>query len=614
MLALDDLSMRYRGPLLLDGVSARIGRSDVIGLLGRNGAGKTTLLKVMSGQVQPDHGSVIADGSRPVRVARLVQDVPQDLSGTVSEVVSMGTSRSVNQATPDPRESWEVEQVVQETMSRMQLDAGDRFETLSSGMKRRVLLAQAIATEPDLLLLDEPTNHLDIGSILWLEAFLKRWRGALMFVTHDRSFLQNLAKRIWELDRGRLFDWSCDYQTFLQRKEAELAAEEKQNALFDKKLAEEEAWIRRGIKARRTRNEGRVRALKQMREQRSLRRATESNAKLHLQTSSRGGALVAKLDEVHFAYDGRPIVRDLSMQVMRGDKLGIIGRNGAGKSTLLKLILGQLAPDSGTVVLGTNLQIAYFDQLRDTLDPEKSVEENVGEGADQIVVGQSSRHIVGYLQDFLFTPDRARTPVKHLSGGERNRALLAKLMTKPANIIVLDEPTNDLDAETLELLEEQLMAFDGTLLIVSHDRTFLNNVVTGTLVFDEDVPDGTVREYDGGYDDWESAVKRRLESAASTKPPDTSKSQVSVKPKSGDANPRSDRLSYNEQRELDGLPTKIEALEEQLASLTQIMSEPAFYVDGGAAIATTTQQLKETEADLADAYARWESLEARSGD
>ncbi|MEM1226228.1 MAG: ATP-binding cassette domain-containing protein [Planctomycetota bacterium] len=614
MLALDDLSMRYRGPLLLDGVSARIGRSDVIGLLGRNGAGKTTLLKVMSGQVQPDHGSVIADGSRPVRVARLVQDVPQDLSGTVSEVVSMGTSRSVNQATPDPRESWEVEQVVQETMSRMQLDAGDRFETLSSGMKRRVLLAQAIATEPDLLLLDEPTNHLDIGSILWLEAFLKRWRGALMFVTHDRSFLQNLAKRIWELDRGRLFDWSCDYQTFLQRKEAELAAEEKQNALFDKKLAEEEAWIRRGIKARRTRNEGRVRALKQMREQRSLRRATESNAKLHLQTSSRGGALVAKLDEVHFAYDGRPIVRDLSMQVMRGDKLGIIGRNGAGKSTLLKLILGQLAPDSGTVVLGTNLQIAYFDQLRDTLDPEKSVEENVGEGADQIVVGQSSRHIVGYLQDFLFTPDRARTPVKHLSGGERNRALLAKLMTKPANVIVLDEPTNDLDAETLELLEEQLMAFDGTLLIVSHDRTFLNNVVTGTLVFDEDVPDGTVREYDGGYDDWESAVKRRLESASSTKPPDTSKSQVSMKPKSGDANPRSDRLSYNEQRELDGLPTKIEALEEQLASLTQIMSEPAFYVDGGESIATTTQQLKETEADLADAYARWESLEARSGD
>ncbi|MEM9368683.1 MAG: ATP-binding cassette domain-containing protein [Planctomycetota bacterium] len=614
MLALDDLSMRYRGPLLLDGVSARIGRSDVIGLLGRNGAGKTTLLKVMSGQVQPDHGHVIADGSRPVRVARLVQDVPQDLSGTVSEVVSMGTSRSVNQSTPDPRESWEVEQVVHETMSRMQLDAGDRFETLSSGMKRRVLLAQAIATEPDLLLLDEPTNHLDIGSILWLEAFLKRWRGALMFVTHDRSFLQNLAKRIWELDRGRLFDWSCDYQTFLQRKEAELAAEEKQNALFDKKLAEEEAWIRRGIKARRTRNEGRVRALKQMREQRSLRRATESNAKLHLQTASRGGALVAKLDEVHFAYDERPIVRDLSVQVMRGDKLGIIGRNGAGKSTLLKLILGQLAPDSGTVVLGTNLQIAYFDQLRDTLDPEKSVEENVGEGADQIVVGQSSRHIVGYLQDFLFTPDRARTPVKYLSGGERNRALLAKLMTKPANVIVLDEPTNDLDAETLELLEEQLMAFDGTLLIVSHDRTFLNNVVTGTLVFDEDVPDGTVREYDGGYDDWESAVKRRLESASSTKPPDASKSQASVKPKSSDAKPRSDRLSYNEQRELDGLPTRIEALEEQLASLTEVMSEPSFYTDGGEIIATTTQQLKETEADLANAYARWESLEARSGD
>ncbi|MCL4168934.1 UNVERIFIED_CONTAM: hypothetical protein GTU68_030858, partial [Idotea baltica] len=359
----------------------------------------------------------------------------------------------------------------------MELDADAPFESLSSGMKRRVLLARAIAMSPDVLLLDEPTNHLDIPAILWLEDFLSRWKNTLIFITHDRSFLQKLSNRIWEIDRGKIFDWSCDYETFLKRKEQAIAAEEKQNALFDKKLAEEEVWIRQGIKARRTRNEGRVRALKAMRNERTERRTSEGKAKLNLQDASRSGALVAEVKDVSFAYDDRAIVTDFSTTLMRGDKVGIIGRNGAGKTTLLKLLLGQLEPQQGNVRLGTNLQVAYFDQLRDTLDPNKTVQDNVGEGADRLEIGGNTKHILGYLQDFLFTPERARTEVRFLSGGERNRALLAKLMTQPANVIVLDEPTNDLDAETLEMLEEQLAQFAGTLLMVSHDRTFLNNVV-----------------------------------------------------------------------------------------------------------------------------------------
>jgi ATP-binding cassette subfamily F protein uup len=419
----------------------------------------------------------------------------------------------------------------------------------------------------------------------------------LVFITHDRTFLTNLATRIWEIDRGRLFDWSCDYETFLRRKEASLAAEEKQNALFDKKLAEEEAWIRQGIKARRTRNEGRVRALKAMRSERRERREAIGNAKLNVQAAQRSGALVADIQEISFAYGDQPIVKEFSTTLMRGDKIGIIGPNGAGKTTLLKLLLGELQPDSGAVRLGTNLHIAYFDQLRDTLDPNKTVEENVGDGSDKVAIGDTTKHILGYLQDFLFTPERARTEVRFLSGGERNRALLARLMTRPANVIVLDEPTNDLDSETLELLEEQLAGFSGTLLMVSHDRTFLNNVVTSTLVFENE----TVKEYVGGYDDWQAAVSRQDQSVPA---PQTPKQKPAERIKQTDIK----KLSYNDQRELDELPERIEMMEADVESLHQSMGDPEYFQQPGEKIAADSAKLKELEARLSSAYARWEEL------
>ncbi len=607
LVSIEDLTIGFRGPLLLDGVSVQIDAGQRIGLLGRNGAGKTTLLRMLDGKIQPDHGSItLLPGAT---VTRLTQDVPRDLNGTVMSVVLAGQpSTSIE----DPEVQWKTQHAVESTLSRMELDPEAPFERLSSGMKRRVLLARSIAMEPDVLLLDEPTNHLDIPSILWLENFLSRWRNTLVFVTHDRSFLQNLANRIWEIDRGRLFDWSCDYQTFLTRKEAALAAEEKQNALFDKRLAEEEVWIRQGIKARRTRNEGRVRALKAMRVERSERRQAEGTAKLKLQDAERTGALVAEVKEISFSYGDQPIIENFSTMLMRGDKIGIIGSNGAGKTTLLKLLLGQLQPDSGSVRLGTNLQIAYFDQLRDTLDPDKTVQENVGEGSDKIRIGDRTKHIIGYLQDFLFTPERARTQVRFLSGGERNRALLARLMTKPSNVIVLDEPTNDLDAETLELLEEQLAEFSGTLLMVSHDRTFLNNVVTSTIVFE----DGGVNEYVGGYDEWRAAVARR----ASAEPKSTSKAKSKTKPTTsatsaattsgGPDTKVSRRLSFNEKRELEQLPVKIETLEGDITAMHDAMGEPDYYQRDGDTIAADAAKLKTLEDELAASYARWEELES----
>jgi ATP-binding cassette subfamily F protein uup len=603
LVALEDVSIGFRGPLLLDGVSAQIEAGQRIGLLGRNGAGKTTLLRMLAGELEPDAGSIaISPGAT---VARLTQQVPGDLTGSVHEVVMAALDGS-----GDPETHWQVEHRVEGTLSRMQLNPAAAFETLSSGMKRRVLLAQAIARDPDVLLLDEPTNHLDIQSILWLEGFLSRWPKTLIFVTHDRSFLQNLATRIWEIDRGHLFDWSCDYRTFLTRKEAALAAEEKQNALFDKRLAEEEAWIRQGIKARRTRNEGRVRALKAMRVQRSERRQTPGLARLQLQESERSGVMVADVKQISFAYGEQTIVRDFTTTLMRGDKVGIIGPNGAGKTTLLRLLLGQLQPDSGSVRLGTNVQIAYFDQLRDTLDPNKTVQENVGEGRDSIQIGDRSKHIIGYLQDFLFTPERARTQVRFLSGGERNRALLAKLMTKPSNVIVLDEPTNDLDSETLELLEEQLVDFVGTLLLVSHDRTFLNNVVTSTIVLE----DGEVNEYVGGYDDWQAAVSRRRATAAETKPKSTPARGKAAVTKPAPVKPAvqvvEKKRSYNEQRELERLPGKIESLEAEIASLHQAMADPDYYLLASDRLTSDAARLRELDQELANAYARWEALES----
>lgn len=598
LITIRDLSIRFRGPALLDGVDCTIEPGQRIGLLGRNGAGKTTLMRMLRGDVQPDHGQVMfAAGTK---VSLLPQDVPQHVRGTVAAVVEAGVVLDAEHADDEHSAEWRSQHQVDQILSRMELDPEAKFELLSSGMKRRVLLAQSLVSSPDLLLLDEPTNHLDIDAISWLEEFLGRWNATLLFVTHDRMFLRKLATRIFEIDRGRLFDWSCDYDTFLERKEAALAAEEKQNALFDKRLAQEEVWIRQGIKARRTRNEGRVRALKALRVERSERRSAVGKVNLKIQEGKRSGNLIAEVEGVSFAYDDKVIVRDFSTTVMRGDKVGLMGPNGAGKTTLLRLLLGQLAPQSGSVRIGTNIEIAYFDQLREQLDEEKTVQEDVGEGGDTVGIGEHKQHVIGYLQNFLFTPDRARTPIRFLSGGERNRVLLAKLFSKPANVIVLDEPTNDLDTETLEMLEERLVEFNGTVLLVSHDRAFLNNVVTSTIVFEP----GGAREYVGGYDDW---FRQRAVAEEASAPKPTGKKDS--KETSTAAKPAKRRLSYKEQRELDGLPASIEQTEAKVAELHQIMADASFYQQTREQIAKKQAELKSLEEKLVAAFARWEELE-----
>jgi ATP-binding cassette subfamily F protein uup len=484
----------------------------------------------------------------------------------------------------------------------MQIDATADIGAMSAGLKRRTLLARELVTEPDLLLLDEPTNHLDLAAISWLEEFLVVWPGTLMFVTHDRAFLRKLATRIWEIDRGRLFDWSCDYDTFLARKADALAAEEKQNALFDKRLAEEEVWIRQGIKARRTRNEGRVRALKAMRNERSQRREQVGQAKLVIQEAARSGNLVCAVDNLSFSYDGRPILSNFSTDILRGDKVGIIGPNGAGKTTLLRLLLGQLAPEQGTVKLGTQLAVAYFDQLRGQLEGEKSIADNIAGGNDTVTIGGQRRHIIGYLQDFLFSPERSRTEVRFLSGGERHRVLLAKLFTQPANVIVLDEPTNDLDAETLELLEQRLVEFAGTILMVSHDREFLNNVATSVIAYEDD----GVREYVGGYDDWLRQRPAAATKAAEPQRTAPARRESSPEPAAA-AVPK--RRPYKEQRELDLLPATIEKLETEIATLHEQVAAPSFYKQPAGEIAATQRRLKDCEAQLSAAFQRWEELE-----
>ncbi len=599
LISIENLSIGFRGPPLLDEVSCKIEPQQRIGLLGRNGAGKTTLLRMLAGEVEPDHGEVLFQPN--TRVAWLRQDVPRNVAGRVEDCVASDLRHGEAGAMLEP---WEIEHRIEQTLDRVGLDGDWEFATLSSGMKRRVLLARALAADPHVLLLDEPTNHLDISSILWLEAFLGRWPGTLIFITHDRSFLRNLADRIWEIDRGKIFDWSCDYETFLKRKEEALAAEEKQQALFDKKLAEEEAWIRQGIKARRTRNEGRVRALKAMREERQQRRTGPGTAKLQIQEAMRSGALVADVKNISFAYEDRTIVKDFSTTIMRGDKVGIIGPNGAGKTTLLRLLLGKLEPQSGSVRIGTKVEVAYFDQLREQLDPQATVLENVAEGTDRVTVGGKTKHIIGYLQDFLFSPERARTEVRFLSGGERNRVLLARLMTKPANVLVLDEPTNDLDSETLELLEEQVSQFSGTVLLVSHDRTFLNNVVTSTIVFE---PAG-VHEYDGGYDDWQRVAAAKPSTAPEDAPP-----AKAAPPPSAPPPVPTKKLSYKDQRELEQLPEQIEQLEGKIGELHGEMADPGFYKQPAEAITRRQADLNKLEAALAAAYARWEELEAAQG-
>jgi ATP-binding cassette subfamily F protein uup len=615
----------YGGPPLLDGISLIIEPGERIGLLGRNGAGKSTLMKVIAGEMDLDDGE--CQRQPGLRVARLTQEVPAGEERTIYDVVAVGLGDvgerlaayhhlSLEYAqTPTDRIAkkidrlqhdlditggWDSGQLVDRILTRMNLPPDAMFGSLSSGMKRRVLLAQALVLEPDILLLDEPTNHLDIESITWLEEFLARYPKTLIFVTHDRVFLQKLATRIIEIERGRLFDWTCDYQMFLKRKEEFLEAEARQEDLFDKKLAEEERWIRQGIKARRTRNEGRVRALKKLREERRQRKSQVGNVRMLAQAAERSGQLILQAENVNFAYQGRPIVQDLSLTLIRGDRVGLIGPNGCGKTTLLRLILGDLKPDSGTMREGTNLQVAYFDQLRAQLDEDKTAQENVGEGANQIQINGQNRHVLGYLQDFLFTPERARSLVRYLSGGERNRLLFAKQLTKPSNELVLDEPTNDLDTETLELLEELLAEYPGTLLLVSHDRAFLNNVVTSTLAYEGD---GVFREYDGGYDDW---LRQRATITEEENP--TAPALDKGRKKTG----LSKKLSFKEQRELEELPLRIEQLETELADLEARMSDPEFYRGDGQEIAQVKTRFETLQAEMAKVFTRWETLEARA--
>ena len=601
LVTISELAIRFRGPALFENVSFRIEPGQRIGLLGRNGAGKTTLMKMLCGTVEPDAGSITFSPS--TRVAILSQEVPQNTTGEIQEIVAKGLSDADADSPEEPLEDWQIEIQVEQILSRMELDPTTRFESLSSGMKRRVLLAKALVTEPDLLLLDEPTNHLDIEAIKWLETFLQKSRFAIMFVTHDRAFLRSMANRILEIELGRMFDWTCDYTTFLQRKEQAIATEEKQNALFDKKLAEEEVWIRKGIKARRTRNEGRVRALKAMRDERQQRQKKTGTSRIQIQEAQRSGALVAECKEASFSWPDHPVFEDFTTTIMRGDKVGIIGRNGAGKSTLLKCLLGKLEPTAGSIRIGTNVEIAYFDQLREQLDEEKTVLDNVGGGSDQIEINGRNKHVLGYLQDFLFEPERSRTPVKFLSGGERNRILLAKLFARPANVIVLDEPTNDLDSETLELLEEKLMEFNGTILMVSHDREFLNNVVTSTIVFEAE----GINEYVGGYDDWVRQTGGSTVAKAEIKPPKADPKTKRNDQSDSDA-PR--KLKYKERLELEKLPTEIDELEQQIAAIHKDMADPEFFKGVGEKIAEVQKQLADHEARLAQAMTRWEELES----
>lgn len=594
LVSLRGVSFTWSGPALLEDVHLEIERGERIGLLGRNGSGKSTLMKIIVGELAPDNGEVrLLEG---LRIARLIQDVPRGSELTVAEIVAQGLGPESLAA-----HDWEAARAIERVLGRLNLDGTSRFAEQSSGMKRRTLLAQALVKEPDLLLLDEPTNHLDIESITWLEGFLQGFAGTLLFVTHDRAFLQNLATRILEIDRGRLFDWSCDYQTFLKRKEDLLQAEERQNALFDKKLAEEEVWIRKGIKARRTRNEGRVRALKKMREERRNRRERVGNVTMLAAEAERSGQLVVELKNVSFAYGDRKLVDGFSTVISRGDKIGIIGRNGAGKSTLLKLILGELPPTSGTVRQGTNLQVIYFDQLREQIDEEKTVVENVGEGQDTVEINGKRQHIFGYLQDFLFTPERARRPARYLSGGERNRLMLARIFKRPSNVMVLDEPTNDLDAETLELLEELVAAYAGTVLLVSHDRAFLNNVVTSTIVLEGN---GRISEYDGGYDDYlrQAAVRTdKLPPAVSSAPALPAKAKET-------AETRARKLTFKERQELATLPERIEALEAEQSEIHQTMADPTFFKTAGSRISELTARLDHLGDELPRLYQRWEEL------
>ena len=625
LLWINDVSISFGEPRLLDGVTLQIEVGERIGLLGRNGSGKSTFMKLLVGDIVPDTGQLIRSGD--VRVAMLPQDVPDDLAGTVYDVVASGSQEHVEllseyheltfqisrggddslirkleevQHRIETCGAWHYHQRVETVLARTDLDGNAQFRVLSAGLKRRVFLARALVNEPDLLLLDEPTNHLDINTILWLEDFLLKYEKTLMFVTHDRAFLQRLATRIVEIDRGRLISFACDYKTYLDRRQAMLEAEEKERHEFDRKLAKEETWIRQGVKARRTRDEGRVRALMEMRKERARRQEQAGVARLTIQEAERSGRMVVDAEKISFAWNDKKIVEAFSTIIMRADKVGIIGPNGSGKTTLLRILLGELTPQHGKIRLGAGIKIAYFDQLRAQLNETKTLRENVADGNDTVTVGGTSRHVMGYLQDFLFTPGQIMGPVSSLSGGERNRLLLAKLFALPSNVLVLDEPTNDLDTETLELLEDRLLEYNGTILMVSHDREFLNNVVTSTIVFEGK---GHLEEYVGGYDDW---LRQRKEPALPSKPV-TPKEQGQKKARP----PREkQKLSFKETRELDALPQTIETLEEEKQQLMATLNSPEFYASHDLAkINGANNRLEALEKELDEAYRRWDELE-----
>jgi ABC transport system ATP-binding/permease protein len=594
LVTLQGVSYGFGGASLLEEVTLHIRKGERICLLGRNGEGKSTLMKLISGELAPDAGEVIR--SKGIRIARLPQEVPQTMPGRVVDLVSGREAEAAGPAEiviPPPHR-------VSAVLTQFELDPEALCQDLSAGLKRQVLLARALALEPDLLLLDEPTNHLDIAAICRLENELLRQRTALVLVTHDRAFLQRLSTAICEIDLGRALRWDCDYGTYLERKEASLQAEAAQSSRFDRKLSQEEAWIRQGVRARRTRNEGRVRKLEKMRETRKARRARQGAAVMTAQAAERSGNLVIEVEDLGFDYQDRMILREVSTTILRGDRVGIIGPNGAGKTTLLGLLLGRIAPSQGRVRHGTGLTILYFDQLREQLDEDKSVRENVADGNHFVEINGRRRHVIGYLKDFLFTPDRAESPVRILSGGERNRLLLAKLFTRASNVLVLDEPTNDLDAETLELLEEVLLDYAGTVLLVSHDRRFLNNVVTSTLVFEEN---GRIGEYVGGYDDW---LRQRSTPDRSAPPKKQNAPPKPARPRS-DSRPR--KLTFKEERELDALPERIETLEAEHQALVDTLADPATYRGENQAIAKSKDRLETLEADLSAAYERWEQLE-----
>tara|TARA_R110001606_G_scaffold155751_4_gene298046 strand:- start:162 stop:2093 length:1932 start_codon:yes stop_codon:yes gene_type:complete len=636
LLSLEQISVAFGHNPLLSKISFSAEAGERVAIIGRNGAGKSTLLKVISGEQIADEGMVRLEGG--MTIGQLPQELPDANEKTVREVVSEGAGAAHSlmaryfklledfendhsnelgdiQTELDKIQGWDLEQRVNHMIQRLALPADKLMSELSGGWRRRVILAQALISNPDVLLLDEPTNHLDVPTIEWMEQQLQQFRGLILFITHDRRFLEKLANRIIELDRGNLISFSGNITAFLAFKEKMLEEEERANALFDKRLAEEEVWIRQGIKARRTRNEGRVRALKALREERSERINRQGNAKMAIETKDKSGKLVAEFTQVGHSFADKVILQPMDFIVNRGDRIGLIGPNGCGKSTFLKILLGDLEPETGLVRQGTKLNVAYFDQLREQLDPEQTVAENVGEGKDVIEINGQNKHVIGYLGDFLFPPERARTPVKALSGGERNRVLLAKLFTRPANLLIMDEPTNDLDVETLELLEELLMNYDGTLLLVSHDRAFLDNVVTSVIAFEGE---GRVKEYVGGYQDWirqggkfptestsqtdDAPSKKEKAKAEAKKAEDASqKSTVQAKPKA--------KLSYKIQREFDDMPATIAKLEEEIAALHVTTSAAEFYAGDADKVQKTLAKLAHKEEELETTMERWLELE-----